>query len=128
MRRWHAALMVAALSACAVPAPQVTGQRFVVYFQQWSAAIDPGAQNAIDAAIARAKQTGLKPVLVQAFADPTGSKQANIYMTETRAQMVTDALEAGGVDAARIRQDAEGATGPVPDLQASRRVVVIVGD
>ena len=127
MRRWHAAVLLAGLSACSSVAP-VNGQRFVVYFEQWSAGISPGAQQAIDAAAARAKQTGDKPVLVQAFADPTGSKQANIYLTETRAQMVADALAAAGVAPSRIEQQAQGATGPVPDLQASRRVVVTVGE
>ena len=67
-----------------------------------------------------------RPVVVAGYADPTGSREANIDMSQTRAQVVADALVDHGVSPGRITKQARGATPVVQDLQESRRVDIIV--
>ena len=125
MRCLHAGLLLLGLSGCALTVP-ADSPRFPVYFEPWSAAIDPAAERNIQAAADLAKQTGLRPVVVAGYADPTGSREANIDMSQTRAQVVADALVDHGVSPGRITKQARGATPVVQDLQESRRVDIIV--
>ena len=69
---------------------------------------------------------------VTGAADTVGGRLANKYMSETRAQVVADALVADGVAKSRVKIDALGATlgpGVAPKSydQFSRRVLIQVG-
>ena len=78
-------------------APQ-GGERFLVYFDEFSANITPQAQSVIDDAAAKAKATRPKAIRIEARASATGSPAANQKLTETRAQVVADALQRDGLD------------------------------
>jgi len=108
-------------------AAEPASQRFVVYFQLWSAALDDTAQAIVDQAAAVAKATPGTSVRVLGFADPTGSRQANVLLADLRAQVVVDQLVAGGIGAARIHQRSHGPVQFASTSQESRRVEIAVG-
>jgi outer membrane protein OmpA-like peptidoglycan-associated protein len=124
MRR-VACLLLFTVAACTATGP-TTAQKFIVFFQEWSAAIDAPAATAITSAAQYAKDHPGAEVSVIGYADPTGSATANEYMSHTRAQVVTDQLVADGVQRARINIAAQGATGFTQTSQESRRVEIAV--
>jgi outer membrane protein OmpA-like peptidoglycan-associated protein len=125
MRRALAIALLLTLGACVMPAPP--GQRFVVFFTEFSAQLDEPAKLAIAGAANYSKQHPAFPVQVVGLADPTGSPQANVDLSRLRAQVVSDALVAGGVPVAGITRQARGGTGFTLDSQESRRVEITVG-
>jgi len=125
MRRF-AWLLVFTLTACVGSAPSAP-HRFIVFFQEWSAAIDAPASTAITGAAQWAKDHPDAVVKVIGYADPTGSGAANDSMSQTRAQVVADQLVTDGVDRNRIGLGAEGATGFTQTSQESRRVEIVIG-
>jgi OOP family OmpA-OmpF porin len=127
MRRVAIATLFALLAACTPPGPAAPPHKVVVFFQEWSAAIDPAANAAISAAAQWAQQHPDTRVTVTGVADPTGSVQANHYLSLTRAQVVVDQLVADGVAASRISMDALGATNFALTSQESRRVEIAIG-
>ena len=148
MRRAVVLFAILGLAACAATAPQPTaaqpaappppapvanppvgstGRNYVVFFQEWSAGLDEPALKTIAIAAAAAAKNPAAPVTVTGYADPLGSVQANIYLTETRAQVVTDQLTADGVNPARIHQHAAGKVPYTLTSQESRRVIIAVG-
>jgi outer membrane protein OmpA-like peptidoglycan-associated protein len=116
--------LLTALGACSVFNP--SDQRFVVFFQEWSASLDDGGQEAVTAAADRAKGNAA-PVIVTGYADPEGSPQANKDMSRLRAQVVADQLVADGVQRARITVRSAGEVGYALDSQESRRVTITLG-
>lgn len=120
-------LVTGALAGCVAPgsAPQ-DGERFLVYFDEFSANITPQAQSVIDEASAKAKATHPKAIRIEAHASATGSPAANQKLTETRAQVVADALQKDGIDPAMLRQVAAGQTPSGDTSVADRRVDVVL--
>ena len=118
-------LLVAGCADLVTPAP--SGPRFVVFFQEWSAAIDDPAGKAIAGAADWAKQHPGVPLIVTGYADPTGSVAANASLTRLRAQVVSDALVQDGVAESRIRRHAAGSVAFAGTSQESRRVVIAAG-
>jgi outer membrane protein OmpA-like peptidoglycan-associated protein len=127
MRRVAGLLLLALVAACTLSSPPVPPHKVVVFFQEWSAAIDPAASAAISAAAQWAQQHPDMPVIVTGVADPTGSAQANHYLSLTRAQVVADRLAADGVAPGRISIDALGASSYTLTSQESRRVEIAIG-
>ncbi len=132
MRRLSALCLLIALAACAVPAPAPQaavpqGMDYPVYFSPWSAALDDTAQSALQHATDAAKAALRGPIDVTGYADPTGSAQANVLLSQLRAQVVADQLIADGVEPARITRHARGATDFTLSAVESRRVTVSVG-
>jgi len=128
MRRL-AVLAVPLLAGCtllAAPTPPA-GEKFVVFFTEWSAAIDDPAAAAIRAAADSAGRQPDATVVVTGFADPQGSAAANIELSRTRAQVVYDQLIRDGVAAGRIRRAAHGEVDFALSAQESRRVEIAVG-
>jgi len=131
MRRLIALSLVAVMSIAlhgmrADAADAAPTQKLVVYFQQWSAAFDDAALAAIQKAADYVKAHPDLTVRVNGFADPTGSKQANILMSEVRAQVVVDQLVADGVPPRSIRQKGHGSVQFALTSQESRRVEISV--
>jgi outer membrane protein OmpA-like peptidoglycan-associated protein len=128
MRRLCAIALLLAVAGCAQPQPpSPDAPRVVVFFQMWSAAIDDPAQAAIMQAAANAKAHPEQRVVVIGFADSaTGSPAANVDISETRAQVVADALVDNGVAPGRITINARGATDFALNPTESRRVEVVV--
>jgi outer membrane protein OmpA-like peptidoglycan-associated protein len=130
MRRLPVLLLaMLTLTACATTPHQTSStsdQKFLVFFQPWSAALDQTAQDTISMAARAAGNVPSQPVTVAGFADPTGSAQANVDMSRTRAQVVIDQLIADGVDRNRIRRTVHGATDYTLNSLESRRVDILV--
>lgn len=99
-------------------------QSVVVFFREWSAALDPAAQHAIDRAAHWAKAHPAAHLKVIGYADPTGSKRANVLLSELRAQVVVDQLVSDGIAANRLRQNGEGSVQFGLTSQESRRVAI----
>ncbi len=116
-------LCVATGSANAADAPP---QKFVVFFQEWSARLDDPAQAVITQAAEWVKAHPDNVAHVAGFADPTGSKAANALLSELRAQLVVDQLQADGIDPARISQRGHGSVEFALTSQESRRVEISI--
>jgi OOP family OmpA-OmpF porin len=120
-------LAVLLLGGCAALTSSAPQQRYVVFFQEWSAQIDTPAQQALQAAATAAQKYPALPVTVSGFADPVGSVAANKDISRLRAQVVIDTLVKDGVAPARIRRRSIGAVDFTLDSQESRRVEVVLG-
>ena len=128
MRATRTALLFA-LGLCvgtplAATAQTTRNPNFIVFFKEWSAAIDKPAASVIRAAARAAKVKPNVKILVTGFADTVGSSQANVYLTELRAQVVADALQADGLPPDRIEQAAAGSVPSIATRQESRRVTI----
>jgi outer membrane protein OmpA-like peptidoglycan-associated protein len=122
------AALLLILAACAPMPPQGTAEagRYLVYFNEFSAFLSPDAQNVIAEAAGKAKEFGARTVLVQGRASATGSAAANQYLTETRTQVVYDALQKDGVDPTIIRQQPLGQTTTGDTTVMDRRVDIVL--
>jgi len=127
MRRFGLLLLLWCTAIASAHAADLPPQRFVVFFQEWSAAIDDSAQAVIGQAAEWAKSHPGSIAHVNGFADPTGSKQANILLSELRAQVVVDQLQSDGVDPQRVKQRGHGSVQFALTSQESRRVEISVG-
>jgi outer membrane protein OmpA-like peptidoglycan-associated protein len=127
MRRLAARLaavlgLLLCIAACASSRP--ASQKFVVYFEAWSASLDDAGRKGVGTAARWAKEHPGQIVTVSGFADPKGGQQANIDMSRTRAQVVLDQLVRDGVDRNRIRLAAHGPTDYTLTSLESRRVEI----
>jgi len=107
-------------------AADVPPQKFVVFFQEWSARLDDPAQAVISHAADWVKAHPGNVAHVGGFADPTGSKKANALLSELRAQMVVDQLQADGIAPNRISQRGHGSVEFALTSQESRRVEISI--
>jgi len=112
------------MSAAQAADPQPT--RFVVYFQPWSAALDDSAKDVIAKAADMMKSNSRAHAMVQGYADTTGSKKANLLMSDLRSQIVVDELQADGAASIKIKQAGHGSVQFLISSQESRRVEIAV--
>ncbi len=120
-------LIAAAIAGQAQAAQQDAGpQKMVVFFEEWSAALDSDAANVINHAAEVAKSAQGKHVTVTGYADTTGSEAANRLLSDLRAQVVTDKLVEDGVPADAIKQAGKGEVASDVYKQESRRVGISV--
>jgi len=112
----------AAPARAQAPRPEV----FLVFFHPWSAEMDVAARAVVAAAAARAAQSPGMRLDVVGFASTTGSRQANLYLSLLRAQLVSDTLVAAGVAPDRISRIAEGSVNHVDSEEESRRVEIVL--
>ncbi len=102
-------------------------RRFVVFFQDWSAALGPSALRVVAHAAAWAKAHPDTALTVTGAADRTGTGTADRLLSELRAQVVTDQLGRDGVPVRGVRQVGLGAVGDAGKSQASRRAIISFG-
>jgi outer membrane protein OmpA-like peptidoglycan-associated protein len=126
MHRLGLLLLLLCAATGSARAADPTPQKFVVFFQEWSAAIDDSAQSVITQAADWVKAHPGDIAHVNGFADPTGSKQANILLSDLRAQVVVDQLVSDGVDTKRVRQRGHGSVQFALTGQESRRVEISI--
>jgi outer membrane protein OmpA-like peptidoglycan-associated protein len=131
-------LTLLALPGCAsmmqsmqTPPPIPTTPDTPVFFQEWSAALDPAALSTIASAAAAANKLPTQRVVVTGAADTIGSAKANQDLSRTRAQVVADQLITDGVAAGRIKLKAVGEV-EAPSMaglpaQFSRRALIHIG-
>ena len=131
MKKFLTISLLCGLAGCVVSPPASTSPATPVFFQSFSAVLDESALAAIASAAKAANQQPDARVTVTGAADSVGSIQANKYLSETRAQVVADALVSDGVSADRIHirgvgiASAPGAAGA--PAQSARRVLVQIG-
>ena len=129
MKKFLTISLLCGLVGCVSSPPP--GPATPVFFQPFSAALDESALTAIASAAKEANQQPEARVTVTGAADSVGSIQANKYLSETRAQVVADALVSDGVSADRIHVRGVGialAPGAVgTSAQSARRVLVQIG-
>jgi outer membrane protein OmpA-like peptidoglycan-associated protein len=131
MKKFLTISLLCSLAGCVSSPPLPAGPATPVFFQSFSAALDESALTAIAAAAKAANQQPDARVTVTGAADSVGSVPANKYLSETRAQVVADALVSDGVSADRIHILGVGIT-PAPGpagtpAQSARRVLVQIG-
>ena len=63
---------------------------------------------------------------VVGFASTQGSRQANLYLSLLRAQIVTDKLADAGIAPARIARVGEGSVNAVGSAEEARRVEIVL--
>lgn len=114
------------LCSCAASMPPPGANGAPVFFQSWSADLDPGARKAIGRVAVVLKATPTSGVWVVGYADRDGSAAANRLLSRTRAQVVMDQLILDGVDASQIHQVGLGGTGSAQHAQEGRRVMPLV--
>ena len=78
MRRLGILFLLLCVAIGSARAADVPAQKFVVFFQEWSAALDDSAQAVISQAAEWVKSHPGNVAHVNGFADPTGSTKANI--------------------------------------------------
>jgi peptidoglycan-associated lipoprotein len=106
-------------AALAQPVPA-----YVVFFPEWSAALDDAAHAVLAQAAGAARGSDAR-LVITGYADHKGSKQADLDLSQLRAQVVQDALLADGIPAARTRLVAAGAQSGTG--VADRRVEIVIG-
>ncbi len=125
--RLLASLVVIAGLVAGSPAARAQQPSFVIFFQTWSAAIDDQAQDVVAKAADWIKSHHTRNVRVVGFADKTGSKKANVLLSELRAQVVLDGLTSAGVAPNALRQIGTGSVEFAGSSQEARRVEIRVG-
>jgi outer membrane protein OmpA-like peptidoglycan-associated protein len=124
MRQSSMILILCSLSSCAMlegtPKPD-----YMVFFQQRSAIVDPIAAPIIARAAVKANSLPDASVTVYGYTDSAASPQADVLLSQQRAQHVADELVADGVASNRIIRQGRGQTGGDPGV-ASRRVEIDV--
>jgi outer membrane protein OmpA-like peptidoglycan-associated protein len=120
-------LFLLCFTTVSVVAEEPPPQKFVVFFQEWSAGLDDAALAVIGRAGDYAKGHSLVVLHVEGFADPTGSRKANALLTDLRAQVVMDQLQTDGVPVVRIRGRGRGSVQFALTSQESRRVEISLG-
>ena len=124
MRQNSIILILCSLSSCAMldgaPKPN-----YIVFFQQRAATVDPVAAPIVARAAEKAKSMPDASVTVYGYTDSAASPQADVLLSQQRAQHVADALVADGVSSGRIVRRGRGQTGGDPGV-ASRRVEIDV--
>jgi outer membrane protein OmpA-like peptidoglycan-associated protein len=105
-----------------------------VLFEFGRAEIKPAANNAIAKLANYLKQYPDRRVLIEGFTDSVGSEQANLALSQRRAQSVAAALRAQGVDPTRVETRGYGEAHPVAsnantsDRAMNRRVEVYISN
>ena len=126
MRRIMVSFLICFIAVQAHAAEPPT-PKYVLFFQQWSAKLEDSALAVIGHAAGYAKSHPGLPVHVNAFADPTGSRKANILLTDLRAQVVMDRLHTDGIAESRLFGRGHGSVHFALTSQESRRVEISVG-
>jgi outer membrane protein OmpA-like peptidoglycan-associated protein len=123
--RWMTILLLGALPACT---PQTNGQKYSVYFQPYSADLDPQAQDTVHAAADFAQAHRSLPVAVTGYSAPPDPGRDVPGLSAHRAEVVAQALTGAGVEASRVTTSASGIIDPntLPTL-AVRRVDITIG-
>src|SRR5690348_10927155 len=100
-------LVLPVLSACSLFG---TSPHYVVFFKERSAQLDATARGVIVEAARRANAEPAAPVEVRGHTDSFGSPQADVLLSQERAQAVVNALVQNGVAANRLVRNAQGQT------------------
>lgn len=118
--RFALALLLLVAGCAAQPA----SQKFVVFFPEWSSALDEPASGTVAAAASWAQAHPSQTVTVSGFAGPDVSAKTSDTLSAARAQVVSDSLVKLGVPPDRIAKASYGSTGYTSAAVESRRVEI----
>src|SRR4051812_33790894 len=102
-----------------------------IYFDTGSASLKAESQAAIGEIVKLLKADGTLKVFVVGHTDNVGGSDANVKLSQERAQAVVQALQKGGVEAARLKSFGSGPYAPVepndqePGRAKNRRVELV---
>jgi outer membrane protein OmpA-like peptidoglycan-associated protein len=105
-----------------------------VLFATGKATLQPGAERTLDQLAAALKDAPDRSIEVEGFTDSVGSEEFNQALSERRAQAVSEALLARGVDPSRVGVRGFGESYPVASndnsagRQLNRRVEIVVAN
>jgi outer membrane protein OmpA-like peptidoglycan-associated protein len=105
-----------------------------VLFQAGKAKLGPHATRNLDRLVTFLGQYPQRKVMVEGFADSTGSEERNLTLSEKRAEAVRVYLERKGIPGERIETKGYGEAFPVGSnetkagREANRRVEIVVSD
>ena len=122
-------IVAALLIAFAASAPQgfaQQGDRFLIYFDEFSANLTQKSRDVIADAAKQVRGSNARAVRIEARASATGSATANKYLAMTRSQVVADELAKDGVNPDIVQQVPIGQTGSDDPSVAERRVDIVV--
>ncbi len=122
MRRVACFLLLLSTAGCG---ERAAAPRFVIFFTEFSTALDDSAKGSV-AAAAKWAQLHPGPVVVAGYADPTPAPQTATDLSRARAQVVYEQLVRDGVPPTRISREAKGSTDYTLSSQESRRVEIRV--
>jgi peptidoglycan-associated lipoprotein len=111
----HTGPLVAAPASCA-------DIRFPIYFEERSAEVTREAERLIVDAQRRTAGCAVTRIDVLGLADAPGTPQANLELSQRRAEAVTDALGRHGFAKALVQQSAAGDVGAVAASGVARPV------
>jgi len=113
------------LGLCLNEAAHASPQRtLVVFFDEWSGALDHAARDVINQAAILSRKLPGAQIEVAGYADDVGNAKASLALTQLRAHRVAEVLERDGVPKREITVRAEGAQRE-PGI-ASRRVEITI--
>ena len=118
-------VLLAALGSCG---PSTDAQRYSIYFEPYSAKVDPQSTETIHQAARFAQAHPSQPVAIGGFSAPPDPNRDIPGLSAQRAEIVKQALINDGVGPQRISSAANGITEPaaLPNL-AVRRVDISIG-
>ena len=100
---------------------------YAVFFEERSATLDPAARDVIAHVARRAQESPTAAVQVIGYTDSAGSPQADVTLSQQRAQAVADALVANGVSPSRLVRLGRGQTGSTAGVMSRRVEIFIAG-
>lgn len=109
--------------------PRCAGHTFDIYFAEGRAELVPSARRAVDLTAASLLSCEIRSVKVTGLADASGSSAANLSLSQARAQVVAQALEARGWPRPAFDLEAtgdEGAVGPGGVAEPLRRRTEVI--
>jgi outer membrane protein OmpA-like peptidoglycan-associated protein len=120
-----ALLLLLAVASCGMLGP--SRPAYLVFFDEKSAALNATSAGVIAEAAAAAKAAPGSTVVVRGWTDSQGSPQADVTLSQLRAQHVADALAADGVEPGRIAREGRGQTHDDPGVESRRVEIQIRG-
>jgi OmpA-OmpF porin, OOP family len=118
--------LLVASAALAPPGFAQQNDRFLIYFDEFSANLTQKSREVITDAAKDARETRARAIRIEARGSATGSQAANHFLAQTRSQVVADQLAKDGVDPAMIKQVPIGQTGSGDPGVAERRVDIVI--
>lgn len=123
-----------AVEPLAIEAPSVrrlgASEQLAVNFGYNSAQISAASFSTLDSLVSRLKARPQARLLIEGHTDTSGNPEANLYLSQLRAEAVRDYLVGAGIDATRLRVMGYGDTRPVADnstvdgRQRNRRIEI----
>lgn len=112
------------LAACASPHDTTPTQRYTVFFEPDSEAVNALSRGVVAQAASDTQGAAETRLVVVGFADRNGSAEANLALSRRRAEAVAKLLVDAGVPSDRVQPAGRGEELSATDPNYGRRVVI----